>query len=273
VEFLVLLIIFVLGSCFGSFINMLVYRTAIKYKLETRKFKVKSKNRSFCDGCGRKLRWYENIPVISWLIQKGRTRCCQKKLPISYPIVELGTGILLIFNFKFLISNVILSNFSNFNILTALSFIFSSIIIIFLIFSAIFDWKYMILPDFSTVILIILALASIIFDEINIIPYLVSALGASAFLLLLNKITKGKGMGFGDVKLAVFMGLLLGWQKTILALYAAFILGAIFGILLMIIKKVSKKTAVPFGPFLIIGTIIAWWFGSDMINLFSLWLK
>ena len=107
-----LVLIFVLGLCCGSFVNMLIYRTAINYKLESYKpclpagrLKVESK-RSVCDFCGKQLRWYENIPVLSWLVQKGKSRCCQKKLPALYPIVEMGTGILFIINYQLSITEL-----------------------------------------------------------------------------------------------------------------------------------------------------------------------
>jgi prepilin signal peptidase PulO-like enzyme (type II secretory pathway) len=124
----------------------------------------------------------------------------------------------------------------------------------------------MILPDFSTVILIIIAFSGVMFDESNVIPYLLSALVASGFLLILNLITKGKGMGMGDVKLAIFMGLFLGPQKTTVAFYVAFIVGAIYGLILMALKKAKKKSQIPFGPFLILGIFGAWWWGDIIIK-------
>lgn len=255
------IIIFILGLCFGSFINMLVYRVAIKYEIEDKKFKVKDEKRSFCDYCGRQLKWYENVPVFSWLIQKGKTRCCYKKLPISYPVVELSVGILFLLYY-----------FLGRPQESPLQFGLGFLVIVFLIFSLVFDVKYMILPDFSTVILIIIAFLGVVFDEKNIIPYLLSALAASGFLLILNLITKGNGMGMGDVKLAIFMGLFLGYPKIILAFYMAFIVGAIFGLILMIFKKANRKSQISFGPFLILGTLTAWWWGDQIINsVLSIW--
>ena len=244
-------LIFILGLCFGSFVNMLVYRTALRYKLTKSKFLISNDKRSFCDYCGKQLNWYENIPVFSWLVLKGKTKCCHKKLPISYPIVELMMGILFIINFQ------------NFN----LEFILGLIIIVLLVFSLVFDWKYMILPDFSTVILIITSFLILLINKENIFLNLLTALVASGFLLILNLITKGKGMGMGDVKFALFMGLFLGYPKTIVAFYVAFIVGAIYGVALMVLKKAKRKSQVPFGPFLILGTLIAWWWGDSIISL------
>jgi len=95
-------------------------------------------------------------------------------------------------------------------------------------------------------------------------------LGASGFLLILNLITKGNGMGMGDVKLALFMGLFLGYPKIIIAFYVAFIVGAIFGLILMFFKKATKKSQVPFGPFMILGILVAWWWGEKVIELIRL---
>lgn len=254
------IIIFILGLCFGSFVNMLVYRIAVRYELKVHQVykvhQVKNKNRSFCDYCGKQLNWYENVPVISWLILKGKTKCCHKKLSLSYPVVELLMGILFLF-FYFV------GAYGN----TPLQFGLGLLIIVFLVFSTVFDLKYMILPDFSTIILISSALVfwcSGHFGEWN---YFLNALIAAGFLLFLNLVTKGKGMGMGDVKLAIFMGLFLGFPKIIIAFYVAFIVGAIVGILLMIFKKAKKKTQIPFGPFLILGTFISWWWGEIILKL------
>ena len=265
-EILFWIMIFVLGTCFGSFVNMAVYRTAERYGVESRKsksLKVKNKERSFCDYCGRQLSWFENVPIISWVVQKGKTRCCGKKLPVTYPVVEIITGLLFLLNYQLTINNY------QFN----LFFVLSLVIIILLVFSAVFDFKYMILPDFSTIILFLVAFAGVVFDEKNIIPYLLSAVGAAGFLLFLHVITKGKGMGMGDVKYALFMGLLLGPEKTVIAFYVAFITGALVGLAGMVIRKIGRKTVIPFGPFLILGTFVAWWWGAEVGAIFQKVLK
>lgn len=257
--------IFILGLCLGSFVNMLVYRTAVKYRLKRTAFAkdTASRGRSFCDFCGRQLGWYENIPIISWIIQKGKSRCCHKKLSILYPIVELITGILLVtVVLKF---NLLESNLPT--ILEIVRVLFGAGLITLLVFCATFDFKYLILPDFAVVILIVISFLGVVFDEPNIVPYLLSAVGAAGFLGLLYLITKGKGMGFGDVKLAIFMGLFLGFPKIIVAMYIAFVVGAIFGLIGMVFKKMTKKTKISFGPFLILGTLIAWIWGNQIIGI------
>ncbi len=246
-EIFIKVIIFIMGLCCGSFVNMLVYRVAVKYKLRKIKFGKLNKNRSECDFCGKQLSWYENVPVVSWLIQKGKSRCCRKPLPVLYLVVELMTGVL------FLI------NGTNWLGMAA---------IIFLVFSAVFDSEYTILPDFSSYILIFLATINL-FGNGNSADKIISGIGSLIFIWVLTKIRiKGKqAMGDGDILLAGFMGLWLGWQKTILAFYIAFIVGALIGLLAIILKKKKSSEAIPFGPFLILGTLVSWWWGETVIKL------
>jgi len=264
------LFLFLTGLTIGSFINAQVYRLAVKYKLVKEKFKNKNRTRSYCDGCGRQLKWWENIPVVGWLFLAGKSKCCGKKLPVLYPIVELVTGILFLetLNPKFEILNNIQylnSNFQNIFLLGV-----SLVIIGFLMFSLVFDLKYMILPDFSTVILVILAL---VYNWLGVglrFENLLLGIGLFAFFGFLHLITKGKGMGFGDVKLVFFIGLFLGWPGSIVAMYLAFIIGAIVAIGLMMFGGYGKKSLLPFGPFLILGTVMAWWW---TIPIWKIWLS
>lgn len=249
-------LIFILGLCCGSFINMLIYRTAVRYKLRKPKFLISNDKRSFCDFCGRQLKWYENIPVFSWVIQKGKTRCCEKKLPLTYPIVELLMGILFVIGYQ--ISDI----------RSQISILILFIIIVFLVFSAVFDLKYMILPDFSTWILVGCGVILIGTRHGVFVQNLITALIASGFLLVLYFITKGKGMGMGDVKLALFMGLFLGFPKIVVAFYVAFITGALVGIILLVFFKFKRRSPIPFGPFLILGTLITY-FINFQISIFN----
>ena len=236
------IIFFVLGLCVGSFLNMYQYRLARKYKLiKNKKFKIDNK-RSYCDYCGKQLHWYENVPVISWIIQRGKTRCCGKKLPIQYPLLELSMGIIFVlinFNYVYLV------------------------IASLLIFSLVFDLKYMIIPDRTNLALVIIAL---IFFRNNFLV----GLGSLLFFFILNriKIRGSEAMGMGDVKYSLFMGLFLGWPNILVAIYFAFVVGAVVSIILLIFKIVKKENPIPFGPFLIIGTIVAKIYGEQIIKYF-----
>lgn len=225
---------------------MLAYRYAVDNKLEKQKFKVADKNRSFCDGCGRQLRWYENIPVISWLWLRGRSGCCQKRLPVLYPIVELSIATLWVGYFWLIDSSM------------TLRMIVALCLIAVMVFSCVVDLRYMILPDLATLVLIV---GGIFLSGWS---GWVAAVGAVIFLGLIYGLSRGKAMGFGDVKLAVFMGFLLGFPKIVVAFYVAFIVGAVVGVFLIWTKKVSRHSPVPFGPFLFLGTLVAWWYGDKI---------
>lgn len=231
---------------------MLVYRTAKKYGLikGAGKRRPYNENRSYCDFCGRQLRWYENVPVVSWVIQKGKTRCCGNPLPWEYPVIEIGVGLIF----------VMLGRYID----LPLQMIVMLVIATLLVFSTVFDLKYMILPDFSTYILI--AIAVVVGQN------WIAGAGSFVFLLILYLITKGKGMGFGDVKLALFMGLFLGYPNIIIAFYAAFIIGAIIGVGLICLKIRKRNQPIPFGPFLILGLTIAYIFGEKIMYYFNRWL-
>ena len=253
--------IFLMGAALGSFVNMLVYRVAVEYGLRNPpSLKLrKGKNRSYCDYCGRQLRWWENVPIFSWFLLKGKSKCCANPLPWQYPVVELMMGSLAVVGFWFLkedvgINEIFLGQMGYLLAITTL-----------LMFLLVFDLKYMILPDFGVFILIGLALAGVIFDEKNIIPYLLSALGGFLFLGGIHWLTKGKGMGFGDAKLAIFMGLFLGWPKIVVAFYVAFIAGALVGLLMILLRKAGRRSQIAFGPFLILGTGVAWVWGNKLI--------
>jgi len=239
--------VFILGLCVGSFINMALWRVGNKKSF----FK---EARSICDFCGKQLKWYDNIPVISWIRYRGKSRCCGKKLPLLYPIVEITTGLLFLLNLQS----------TTFNLQLIVIFIILGL----LVFEAAFDFKYMMLPDATAWALIILAALRWILSGlpvINIICALISAL----FIFILHKIKiKGhEAMGDGDVFLAFFMGLFLGFPNIIVAFYIAFIVGAVVGAFLIYKKIIGRLSPIPFGPFLILGTIIAYYWGEKIIQI------
>ncbi|HNY04660.1 MAG TPA: prepilin peptidase [Candidatus Woesebacteria bacterium] len=260
-EFFLAVMVFVLGMCIGSFINMAVWRVAYREKLFRATTRVAHTvgaglmpARSFCDFCGKQLSWYDNIPVFSWLFYRGKSRCCGKKLPLLYPIIELLTGILFVLNFYY--SSTYLLLFLSFFILGLL------------IFEAAFDFKYMVIPDRSAYALIGLAAIRWLILGAKI-EYLYTALLSALFIFILHKIKiKGQqAMGDGDIFLAFFMGLFLGFPGIILAFYLAFIVGAVVGIILIMKKKVKKLSPIPFGPFLILGTGVAFFWGEEIMKI------
>lgn len=239
--------VFVLGLCVGSFINMALWRVGNKKSF----FKEK---RSICDFCGKQLKWYDNVPVSSWVFYRGRSRCCGKKLPILYPVVEITTALLFLLNLQSTIFN--------------LQLIINFFILGLLVFEAAFDFKYMMLPDATAWGLIILAALRwflVGMPVVNVVCALISAL----FIFILHniKIKGHEAMGDGDIFLAFFMGLFLAFPNVIVAFYIAFIVGAIVGVFLISKKIIGRLTPIPFGPFLILGTITAYYWGEKIIQI------
>ncbi|MFH1656845.1 MAG: prepilin peptidase [Candidatus Nealsonbacteria bacterium] len=264
------LIIFIFGLVIGSFLNCVIYRLEKEHNL---------KGRSFCPKCKHTLKWLDLIPFFSFVFLGGKCRYCKKKISWQYPIVEIATGLifLLIFNFEFRILNgFLISNFETiFNFETLINFCFLLIIASFLIVIFVFDLKHFIIPD--KIIYSLIGITFIknfqfsifnfqsIFNE-TILNYLISGFGAGLFFLIIVLATKGKGMGIGDIKLGFFMGLFLGYPNILVALFLAFLIGAIIGVGLILMKKKKLKSEVPFGPFLITGTLIAFFWGQELIN-------
>lgn len=283
-ELIIGIIVFLIGLCIGSFVNMAVYRYAAKNKLKQnpplappltrRGIKINS-DRSYCDFCGKQLHLYENIPIVSWILQGGKSRCCGRSLPYSYPVVELVTGILFVGQLVILngVKDLGIYSIDSSLALRMTTLVLSLIIIGTMVFSAVVDVKYMILPDEATLILVVGAIGLLLLGRHMGLPlqsYVLTALAATGFLGLLYLITKGKGMGLGDVKLAFFMGLLLGPIQTVVAFYVAFIVGAMAGIALITLKKKKRRSAIAFGPFLFVGTLAAWWWGEEILKIFNL---
>jgi len=273
-NYLFYIFIFLLGSIIGSFLNVVICR------LETGEDIVKQ--RSHCPKCGRILPWYDLIPIVSFFALRGRCRACQKKISWQYPLVEMATGLLfiLIFNFQFSIGNLLATYF--------LLYVICSLIVIF-----VYDLRHYIIPDkilwpaiVATLLFRILNLEFVSNFEFRISNFetllnpLFSALAAAAFFLFLVLITRGRGMGLGDVKLVFLMGLVLGWPGILMALFLAFFSGALVGIALILIsghrqplglamsKNYTLQSQIPFGPFLIFGTLAALFWGQQITGFY-----
>jgi prepilin signal peptidase PulO-like enzyme (type II secretory pathway) len=245
---LINLFVFLFGLAIGSFLNCLIYR------LEKKKGFLKG--RSYCPHCKHTLSWQDLIPVFSFLILKGKCRYCKKKISLQYPLIELATGLLF------------LSIFIYFNDLFFIYFLF--LISSFLIIVFVYDLKHYLIPDRiiypAIIIALIYRLIGIYYLPTSIYGFLFSAFGGAGFFLLIVLISRGKWMGIGDIKLAFLIGLLLGYPNTLLGLFLAFLIGAIIGLGLIGLRKKTIKSELPFGPFLVIGTYLALFFGEKIIN-------
>ncbi|MCL4385761.1 MAG: prepilin peptidase [Cyanobacteria bacterium] len=236
------IIIAVCGMAVGSFLSILIYR--LPGKISIKAF-------SFCPDCNTKIRFFDNIPVISFIILKGRCRNCRRRISAFYPIAEILTSALYVISFYFY--------GLSFNLLLSLLLISGLIAVSFI------DIKYELIPN---AVVIPLTVAGLLIN-ILMMPQrwwiiLSFASGTFIFMFLINLIYPA-GMGMGDVKLGLMAGSFLV-EKIIPGLFIGFLAGSIYGLIMLLIKKKKLKQTIPFGPFISFGCIVALFFGDKIIN-------
>ena len=279
---LVYIFVFLFGLAVGSFLNVVTYRLVVADglipKVRDRGFRAPAspfRGRSHCPHCKHALAWYDLIPLLSFAILGGRCRYCKENISIQYPLVEIATAALFLLSF---LATRDLAQPDKFQILSieALAIVYVWVIASLLVVLFVYDLRHYILPDKILFPAIFVAciwyfVSGIFFDfytRYEILHTIYAALGATAFFLAIFLLSRGKAMGFGDVKLAFFMGLFLGWPNILVALFAAFFAGAAVGIVLIALRKKGMKSEIPFGPFLIGGTFVALFFGKEVVNYY-----
>ncbi|MBU0982147.1 prepilin peptidase [Patescibacteria group bacterium] len=239
-----LLVCFILGLIIGSFLSVLISRLHSGEKGIL-------VGRSHCPKCKKTLKANDLIPLVSYLATKGKCRYCKKEISPWYPMLELSTGIT--FGVLYLYS------------LDPITWAFQAILFTVLLFIFFYDIKYQEIHDAVMLPAILFALIySLIFGDV--ISSLIGAGIAVGFFGLQYVVSRGKWIGSGDLRIGAFLGLMLGWEQTILAIVSAYIIGSIVGIFLLTTKKVNRNSAVPLGPFLVIGTTISFFYGHKLIE-------
>lgn len=244
----IVLFLFILGIFFGSFLNVLIYRLWNNQSIL---------GRSFCDNCKRKLLWYDLIPLLSFILLSGKCRFCKKKISLQIPLVELVTGFL--FAAYFLkVQTLDFAFLLNVLILSGLTVIFLS------------DANFEIIPDKILLPLLILAL---FLNSKFLLPHIL--IGGISFLIffLIFYFSKGKAFGFGDVKFAGVLGVILGFPLTFVSFYISFLTGAIVSLILVLWRKKFLGDTIPFGPFLSLGAVLSIFLGDKMVLLLLNFLR
>lgn len=280
------------GIAVGSFLNVVTLRFNPE-EGESKLFKH-IYGRSHCPHCGKELQWYELVPLFSFLLQRGHCRSCGSRLTLQYPIVELLGGLIFI---------LVPYNLLPVHPLLPVPY-FLIVIWIFamlaLLTMSVIDFHHRIIPDSINVFIAVLGIALLGYKYFSGSPageagFLSQGIGGSflksyalmlplggsfpvnvfigaifgvAFLGALFVISGGRGMGFGDVKLAAALGLLMGWPDIALALVLAFITGAALSILLIFLKRKTMKDYVPFGPFIALGGVLVFFFGYQILYFY-----
>ncbi len=266
--------LFIFGLAVGSFINVISIRYRFGKKLLSENI---ISGRSHCLDCKKKLLWYELVPLLSFIFQGGKCRHCKKNFSFQYPLVEILSGLIFVFIPFYLTSQL-------WPIIVIWLLIFSLFLLL-----SIIDFRLSIIPDQINLSLAILGLILIgfknyygsfgmfsgsylrhfaaIFGWRNDIwlNHIFAVFVGLAIFLLIVVLSKGKAMGWGDVKLVGALGLIFGWPDAIMVLTLAFIIGAFVGIILMIIGTKNIKDMIPFGPFLIISSAVTFFFGYEII--------
>ncbi len=247
-EYIINFAIFVFGTCIGSFLNVCIYRLPLSKSI------VFPPSR--CTQCERRLQTYDNIPILSYLILRGRCRYCATPVSVRYPVVEILTGLMALaayYKAGLTPAGIILFVF-----LAAL------LVIIFI------DIDHQIIPDVITLPGIILFfLAAVITHQLTWLESLggIVAGGGSLYgvALFYKLLTKTDGMGGGDIKLLAMIGAWCGWQGVLITILLSSLTGTLVGMILMVVQQKNLKLAIPFGPFIALGTITYIFFGTEII--------
>lgn len=228
------LLLLVLGLVFGSFFSAFSWRYPRNISIVH--------GRSFCPKCKEQIKWYDNIPLLSFILLGGKCRKCKKKISWRYPIIESITAL------GFLLIGM--------NIFSLI--IFSILFLIFII-----DFENKIIPDSLVFLGILVSIISFHSPVSNLLAGFIAAF----LLLFIHLITRGRGMGLGDVKFAVLGGMLTGLNLMLIWLFLAFLTGAAVGIILILGRKAGLKDQIAFGPFLILSIPLALIWGQKILEI------
>lgn len=235
-------IIFLFGLIFGSFYNVLIYRLPKDQSIINPP--------STCGHCQHQLKALDLIPVLSYVILKGRCRYCHEKVSVQYPLVELAIGFIFLILYNLYGLNIY---FIKATVLTSIVFVMSMI-----------DLKHYIIPDEISIFTIITGLMFFfIIGDLSFKSLGLAFLIGGGFLFIIAVIGP---MGGGDIKIMAGFALYLGLERTILALMLSFILGGVIGLLLILLKIKGRKDYMPFGPFLGLGTLISFIYFNEIFT-------
>ena len=234
--------IFIFGIVIGSFLNVCIYRIPLGESIVTAP--------SHCMACGRKLRWYDMVPVFSWLVLGGECRNCKSKISVQYPIIEGVNGILCVV--ICVVNGLVWSS-------VVYCFMASALLVL-----SVIDWRTYEIPFCLNVFLFVLGVAAVVLDRGNLLDHLIGMVCVSGLLEVLYLVSGGRAIGGGDIKLMFDCGLILGWERIILA----FLLGCVIGSVVHTVRiKVSKAgRMLAMGPYLSAGVLLAALWGDAWIN-------
>jgi leader peptidase (prepilin peptidase)/N-methyltransferase len=244
-----LVAIFLFGTIIGSFLNVCIYRIPAGQSVIS--------PASRCPKCGSAIRWYQNFPVISYLLLRGHCAGCKTKISLRYPLVEALTGLLFVWVWLAF----------GWQVATPLYWVFVAALVVI----TFIDLDHQIIPDVISLPGIVVGFLAAL--AIPWLPWLDSLLGillggGSLFLVaaVYQRLTGQEGMGGGDVKLLAMIGAFLGWKAVLPVIFLGSLAGSLVGVPLMLIKRSGGKLAIPFGPFLALGAVICLLWGRQLFD-------
>ena len=242
---------FLFGAAIGSFLNVVIYRLPEGKSLVW--------PGSHCPQCGEKIRWFDNIPILSYIILQGKCRDCGNEISIRYLVVESITAVVYLYAYlRYGISLELLTFLVFTSLLIPISFI---------------DFSTMLIPDSLSISGIIIGLLLSMFRGIIVVSCIGAAIGAIYILIIIHigkAVYKKDVMGYGDIKLAAMIGAFVGWDSFLLTILFSSLFGSLFGLVQIKRGKSSMKSLIPYGPFLAIGGFITFLFGRWIIVRFFL---
>lgn len=239
-ELILYIIIFIYGIVFGSFLNVCIYRIPEKKSI--------AKERSHCMQCGYQLRWYDLVPLFSYLCLGGKCRKCKTHIAVQYPLVEFTNGILYLL--VFMVNGFQISSF-------LYCFLASALLVL-----SVIDFRTFEIPFGINVFIFILGVVRVITDYENWLTYIIGFFAVSTFMAIIAVVANG--FGGGDVRLMAAAGLLIGWKNIVLAFLLGCIIGSVCHVIRMKVTKADRMLA--FGPYLAMGIFISALWGTDMIQ-------
>lgn len=236
------IIVFLYGITIGSFLNVLIYRLPKKENIVT--------TRSHCMSCGNQLKWYDLVPLFSYLVLRGKCRKCKAKISVQYPLIEGLNGVLYILVFSVY----------GISVETLLYCLLSSALLAL----SVIDLRTYEIPVGFQYFILVLGIARVATDYKNWLLYVIGFFAVSVFLYLIVLISKGAAMGGGDVKLMAVCGLLIGWKMILLSLAVGCILGSVIHLLRM--KFSGQEHMLAMGPYLSLGIMISVLWGNQFLT-------
>ena len=242
---IILVFIFFFGLIIGSFLNCLIWRLHKKESLL---------GRSYCPKCKKQIAWYDNLPVLSFILLRGKCRQCGKKISWQYPTVELITAVLFIMAFLYNFESIKIKLFRDW-------FLICIMIVVF-----IYDLRWYLILDIITLPAGLVILIFNLFLGMSWQNLLLSGIIGGSFFLIQFVVSKGKWIGGGDIRLGWLIGLALGWPGLVAAIIISYFIGSIVGLGLIAAGKKKWGSEVPFGVFLAVGSVITLFWQEPILN-------